>query len=230
MKIAIISDLHGYKLGFDWAVSQINALSPDEVWCLGDIVDGGGHDLYVIEGLIALNTFAVRGNHDEYNDLNLPRWAKCWLSELPIDIKRHGWWLTHASPRHLSEQIRDGISAWNAFDDCDFDSCIVGHSHISAVYRYKKEMGVEAECLPFVDESVSLELDYRHLVVCPSLAYNRIHHGHSYSNPAMLILDQEEKRLTLVRSDLNDMKNETANGSADCLEQVDIEQLIQYLQ
>ncbi len=76
--VAAISDLHvGAILGADWTaarVSQVNALKPDLIAVVGDIVEGHGNGqresriMSALDGLSApLGVWGVTGNHEHYS-------------------------------------------------------------------------------------------------------------------------------------------------------------------
>jgi putative phosphoesterase len=65
MRLAIISDLHGNLLAFEAALAELTADKPDQIICLGDIVERGPHPRDTLQCLKALNCAVVMGNTDE---------------------------------------------------------------------------------------------------------------------------------------------------------------------
>jgi diadenosine tetraphosphatase ApaH/serine/threonine PP2A family protein phosphatase len=156
MRIALLSDVHGNLPAFEAVLSDVDAQSPDEVWCLGDLVgygaqpDGcvglarercdlclaGNHDL-VVTGEIPISDFsssaaaAARWTQETIGDEPL-----AYLRSLvPADPEREPA-LFHASPRDpVWEYV---LSTWQA-DECidlmDARVGAVGHSHVALWFR-----------------------------------------------------------------------------------------------
>ncbi|MEP6978477.1 MAG: metallophosphoesterase, partial [Thermoleophilia bacterium] len=41
MRVAVVSDIHGNLHALEAVLSAVDALKPDELWCLGDLVGYG---------------------------------------------------------------------------------------------------------------------------------------------------------------------------------------------
>ncbi len=67
MKIAILADIHGNSLALDATLADIEPLSVDEYWILGDLVALGPDPVGVLQRLSLLpNCSFIRGNTDRY--------------------------------------------------------------------------------------------------------------------------------------------------------------------
>ncbi len=65
MKIAVISDIHGNGLALDAVLEDIADLTPDQIVCLGDAIQGGPQPDYVAARLRDLACPIVLGNADD---------------------------------------------------------------------------------------------------------------------------------------------------------------------
>jgi diadenosine tetraphosphatase ApaH/serine/threonine PP2A family protein phosphatase len=152
VRVAVVSDIHGNLHALEAVLAEIGRESPDEVWCLGDVVGYGprpneccalvreradlvlcgNHDLAVI-GALDLEEFsgdaarAARWTRDVLEDEN-----REWLATLQPTGKRDGAELFHASPRDpvwdyvLSEQV-----ALQSLRLTEAPIVLVGHSHVA---------------------------------------------------------------------------------------------------
>ena len=152
MRIALLSDIHGNLPAFEAVLADVDSQSPDELWCLGDLVGYGAQP----DGCVALVrercNLSLAGNHDLVVTGEIPiadfsssaaaaaRWTgeniadetMAYLKGLaPADPDREPA-LFHASPRDpVWEYV---LSSWQA-DEC-FDLMegrvgAVGHSHVA---------------------------------------------------------------------------------------------------
>lgn len=195
MKIAVIGDIHGYDKGLDKALEIIDFSDVDQIVCVGDMIDGYPQNNRVVEIIRGrTDMISIKGNHDELAIPGLKSENKEWLLTLPDRVCIEGWHFSHYSPRMREEHINDIYNAWNAFDDIDFNCAVVGHAHIQTVYRYKAEMASMAEEIGMHEEEINLDTSYRHIVVNPSLAYNR----RGSSNPAFTIIDTDRMSVRFI--------------------------------
>lgn len=127
MRIAAFSDIHADLPALERVLSAIDSFSPDEVWCLGDIVGLGGRDAAEVVDLVREKcAFALAGNHDAWvtgsltlDMLPLPRQRitltgqraelsheqLAWLVSLPSYAERAGVELWHGS-------AEDPLTGW----------------------------------------------------------------------------------------------------------------------
>lgn len=195
--LALLSDIHGHLPALERALEHIAAESPTAtIACLGDVVDGGSDDAACIDLLRTAGIPCLRGNHDEIHACPLEPHHDEWLSMLPTHGEWHGWTCSHFSPRAREEAITNDIHAWNAFDDEGFERYAVGHAHVPALYAYHRSMGVSCEAIAIDAEWIELDPTRRHLLVAPSLAYNRM----ADRRPGFVLIDGS--RISFRRLDI----------------------------
>jgi diadenosine tetraphosphatase ApaH/serine/threonine PP2A family protein phosphatase len=152
MRVAIASDIHGNRQGFEAVIEAAETAGADELWCLGDLVGygaepdacvaladahcaiclAGNHDLAVVDA-ISLEDFsrgaalAARWTRDVIS----PATREFLLSLSPID-RGEGFGLFHASPRDpVWEYVLSSLVAELCLDATDFRVSLIGHSHVA---------------------------------------------------------------------------------------------------
>ncbi len=157
MRYAIISDIHSNLAAFQAVLHDINGTgSIDRIWCLGDIVGYGPDPKECIELLRQYEHVCVAGNHDwgalekiDLNDFNPEAAAACrwtgqqlgpdeidYLANLPLTLQEGDFTLAHGSPREpIWEYLLSTYSARISFDYFQTKYCLVGHSHVPAVFE-----------------------------------------------------------------------------------------------
>lgn len=65
MKLAFISDIHANLPALQAVLKDIFQQQPDDIYCLGDLVNFAGWDNEVIELVRQLDITCIQGNHDE---------------------------------------------------------------------------------------------------------------------------------------------------------------------
>jgi len=65
MKLAFISDIHANLPALTAVLKDIEQQQPDDIYCLGDLVNFAGWDNEVIELVRRLDITCIQGNHDE---------------------------------------------------------------------------------------------------------------------------------------------------------------------
>jgi diadenosine tetraphosphatase ApaH/serine/threonine PP2A family protein phosphatase len=156
MRIALLSDVHGNLPAFEAVLADVDAQSPEEIWCLGDLVGYGAQP----DGCVGLARdrcdLSLAGNHDLVVTGDIPisdfsssaaaaaRWTQETIGEetmsylkglSPADPDREPA-LFHASPRDpVWEYV---LSSWQA-DECldlmDARVGAIGHSHVALWFR-----------------------------------------------------------------------------------------------
>lgn len=160
MRTLVISDIHANLTALE-AVLEDAVGQWDRVWFMGDLVGYGPNPNECVERLRELEpAVALSGNHDwavlgkldteEFNDdaRRLVRWTRAELTDenlaylegLPPREVTGMFTMAHASPRHpVWEYILDLQTALENFDYFDTPYCLVGHSHIPALFSLDEE-------------------------------------------------------------------------------------------
>ncbi len=151
----------------------------DEIWSLGDLVGYGPHPNEVVDRLTSLPFRSLAGNHDwgsigkaDLSYFNADARAACeWTaSVLREDVRAFlaglqtaavfgSVYAAHGSPRDpLWEYITNIRLAQANFGYFSTDVCLVGHSHVPVVFRWRQGVsGAEAFAteVPVLDSGVS---------------------------------------------------------------------------
>ena len=153
MRVAVISDIHANLPALEAAAEAIERESPDEIWCLGDLVGYGAAAERVLRlGAGARRRVCLVGNHDlgrarHARPRRLRRrrgrrrqvgadGARRRRARLPVGAcgrarSRDGVGLYHGSPR---DPVWEYVLSWEAARDAIHDSgtevTLVGHSHV----------------------------------------------------------------------------------------------------
>jgi diadenosine tetraphosphatase ApaH/serine/threonine PP2A family protein phosphatase len=155
MRTLVISDIHANLVALEAALADA-AGRYERIWFLGDLVGYGPNPNDCIERLRGLEpSVALSGNHDwavldkldteEFNTdaRKAVKWTRraltdenrAYLGELPPLWVEPTFTLVHASPRHpVWEYILDLQTALENFGHFDTPRCLVGHSHIPALF------------------------------------------------------------------------------------------------
>jgi diadenosine tetraphosphatase ApaH/serine/threonine PP2A family protein phosphatase len=152
MRIALLSDVHGNLPAFRSVLGAIENETPDEIWCLGDLVGYGAEPDGCVQ--LARETCAVclAGNHDLVVTKEIPisdfsssaaaaaLWTREHISADSLEFLRgrpasnpeREPGLYHGSPRDpVWEYV---LSTWQADECMDLMSsrvAAVGHSHVA---------------------------------------------------------------------------------------------------
>lgn len=160
MRYAIIADIHANLTAFMAVLVDIERRGEaEEVWCLGDIVGYGPEPHQCIELLRQTNHICVAGNHDlaaigevDTYEFNPDAAAACqwtarqltpqdiaYLQNLPLVAEKGDFTLVHGSPRQpVWEYILSISAAKENFAYFKSKFCLVSHSHVPLIFRYKK--------------------------------------------------------------------------------------------
>jgi len=156
MRYAILADIHGNLDAFQSVLQDIeNRGGVDEIWCLGDVVGYGPEPSACLALLRQYPHVCVAGNHDwaavgmiDTADFNPDAAAACrwtagqlsgsdkeYLRNLALTATRGEFTLAHGSPRDpLNEYIFSAAGAAGNFQGFGTDYCLVGHTHVPAVF------------------------------------------------------------------------------------------------
>lgn len=216
MPYAIISDIHANLEALGVVLADIAARRPDAIVCLGDFVGYGPDPVACIEQVRPLLSAAVRGNHDvaaletvdavaaKFNPFAYEAvvWTRRQLTEpvrgylegLPLRVTPDAFLCVHGSVRDpIEEYIFDIATARASFDAAPFTLCLVGHTHMPAVFTQAGESVVGEPLLP--GQSLRLQSDRRYIINVGSVGQPR----DGDPRAAYLWLDTAEQVATLVR-------------------------------
>jgi diadenosine tetraphosphatase ApaH/serine/threonine PP2A family protein phosphatase len=137
-------------------LADVAAASPDDVWCLGDLVGYGADPDACVELTLERCSVVLAGNHDLAVIGELPidefssaaaasaRWTAATMAErnlsalralAPLDVD-HEVGLFHASPRDpVWEYVLSTLLADLCLDAQRHRVCLVGHSHVALAFR-----------------------------------------------------------------------------------------------
>ena len=152
MKVAVLSDVHGTLAALEAVLADIDAVAPDELWCLGDLVGYNARPNECVALVRDRVDLSLVGNHDLVvrGDLSLEefssdaaaaaRWSRevlsaderTYLRKLAPLGDRDGVSLYHASPRDpIWEYVVTPDVALACLARQRTDLALVGHSHVA---------------------------------------------------------------------------------------------------
>ncbi len=157
MRLALLSDIHGNREGFEAVLADIAARDIDRVVFLGDLVGYGpdpGWCLDRVEAMVAAGAICVRGNHDravgvpdgtlnaaarrviDWTVDRLNARQKLFLSELPLTVRDGDTLFVHASANGPADWIyvNSEHKAMPSFRVCDARLIFCGHVHRAQLY------------------------------------------------------------------------------------------------
>ncbi len=155
MRILVFSDIHSNLTALEAVLAA--AGNVDAYWCLGDLV-GYGPDPNECIALVRdlPNLVCVRGNHDAatlgevdqntfnheaslaitWTKRNLNAESQEFLLSLPERMLMDDITLVHGSPRNpVWDYIMDAMTAERMFQFFDTRICLVGHTHVPAIWK-----------------------------------------------------------------------------------------------
>jgi diadenosine tetraphosphatase ApaH/serine/threonine PP2A family protein phosphatase len=178
----VLSDIHSNLPALEAVLAAVGAV--EGLWVLGDIVGYGGQPDEVVARLSDENAVAVQGNHDAavlgripvetFNDLareavawttsTISSTTRSWLALQPERRVEGDFTLVHGSPREpLWEYLATIPSARAALGAFESRHCLVGHTHVPAVFR--DDDGRIASLV--VEDGTRLQLDERRCILNP---------------------------------------------------------------
>jgi len=128
----------------------------DVIWCLGDLIGYGPNPNECVALLREHEHISLSGNHDwaalgklDIQNFNIEaqaaiQWTRNaltdqtrdYLDALPTKMVREPFTLAHASPRQpVWEYILDPYTAATNFEYFDTPYCLVGHTHVPALFE-----------------------------------------------------------------------------------------------
>jgi predicted phosphodiesterase len=156
VKIAVVSDIHANWHALDAVLADLEVQSPDEVWCLGDLVGYGPQPNRCTDAIRSCVQFCLAGNHDlgvigsvglddfSPDAATVARWTastlegepRSFLESLSPSGDRNGVQMFHGSPKDpVWEYVLSEGAARSALDMTTSDLILVGHSHIPIALR-----------------------------------------------------------------------------------------------
>lgn len=159
MELALISDIHGNLEALEAVLDEVDALHPDLVYCLGDLVGYGadpGPCVHKARGAVAA---CLLGNHDaavvgltdptyfnpvareavEWTQRQLDAESLAYLRGLPLALSLDGALLVHSTPFRPEEwhYLTDTFIASRSFASFSDPMAFVGHSHQPVVFVFR---------------------------------------------------------------------------------------------
>jgi diadenosine tetraphosphatase ApaH/serine/threonine PP2A family protein phosphatase len=159
MRVLVFSDIHSNLTALEAVLSIAGKM--DAYWCLGDIVGYGPDPNECIERVRELpNLSVVRGNHDAatlgevdqhtfnheaslaitWTKRELNAESKEYLLTLPEKLVLDDITLVHGSPRNpVWDYVMDFMTATRMFSYFETRVCIVGHTHVPAIWKEESQ-------------------------------------------------------------------------------------------
>jgi diadenosine tetraphosphatase ApaH/serine/threonine PP2A family protein phosphatase len=152
MRVAVISDVHANEQALDVVLEEVDAWSPEAVWCLGDVVGYGPAPNRCCEVVSGRADVCLIGNHDlvalgtlDVADFNeeaaaaalwtrgeLDERSRSFLSALEPSASVDGAELFHASARDpVWEYVLSAEAAYFSLLKTTAPLVLVGHSHVA---------------------------------------------------------------------------------------------------
>ena len=231
MRILIVSDIHANLVALDTVLAH--AAPFDRVWCLGDVVGYGPEPNACIERLRSFDLLCLAGNHDwaalgkldleEFNPdaRRAAMWTReqltpenlAWLGALPerVPTQAERFTLVHGSPRYpIWEYVMTPVVARANFDYFDTPICLMGHTHVPVIYRYRtNDRTATADLLP---ENTPVKLNPDRMMVNPG-SVGQPRDGDPRA--AFAILDPDALSLTHYRIDYDIVATQTKMEQAE---------------
>jgi predicted phosphodiesterase len=192
MRLAIFSDVHGQLGRLVACLEAIARIGSDEVWCLGDAIDGlSAHSPELTVACVgAINDLCavkLAGNHEAWalQDQSLPDAAAAVIARWSVAAQRDGILAVHGSPHnpllgHLSEErdVREALRRLTGW------LCAHGHTHQPALWIARRDGTIQRQHRP---TSQRLGRSMR-AVACPGALTG--------PDPCWLLVDTVRRQLT----------------------------------
>jgi diadenosine tetraphosphatase ApaH/serine/threonine PP2A family protein phosphatase len=152
VRIAVFSDIHSNLHALEAVLADVERESPDELWCLGDVIGYGPRPNECIDLVRERTALSLCGNHDlavlgtldiaEFSGdaARAAEWtrgvllapAREWLATLSPAAERDGAQLFHGSPRDaVWDYVLSEDAAYTSLMLTTAPVVMVGHSHIA---------------------------------------------------------------------------------------------------
>ena len=167
MRCLVLSDIHANLTAFEAVLADAGRF--DVIWCLGDVIGYGPDPNECVARLREYAHLCLSGNHDwaalgkldlrgfntdaristEWTTKHLAPAARAYLQALPPSRIEAGYTLAHGSPRQpIWEYILDPLTAQHNFSAFDTTICLVGHTHIPAMFHLPNRSASSQACEP----------------------------------------------------------------------------------
>ena len=190
MSILVMSDIHGNLQALK-AVLNNTVGEYKKIWVLGDIAGYGPEPGKCLDLLIDHGALIVAGNHDwavcgkidiayfnsqakaaiRIHQRMIPHEQKQILANLPIVLKRQSVTISHANPLDpIWGYVLDNATAASILHKAETSLTLVGHSHITALWRSMPEGTYR---IPISYEKTYSYAEYPHLANPGSVGQSR---------------------------------------------------------
>jgi diadenosine tetraphosphatase ApaH/serine/threonine PP2A family protein phosphatase len=192
MRLAIFSDVHGQVARLSACLEAIARVGADELWCLGDAVDGLSAlapELTVacVRAIDDVCAVKLAGNHEAWalQDRAFPDAAATLLASWGVCAQRDGILAVHGSPRNpLMGHLSDERDVREAFRRLPGWLCVHGHTHQAALWIHRSDGTIERQQRP----TSKLLGRSMQAVACPGAV--------SGPHACWLLVDTKRRRLT----------------------------------
>lgn len=169
MRVLVFSDVHSNLTALNAVLERERNI--DAYWCLGDIVGYGPDPNECIERVRKLpNLICVRGNHDAATIGEVDQqtfnheaglaitWTKRvinaeskeYLLSLPERDRYNDITIVHGSPRNpVWDYVMDFRTALHMFTYFETRVCLVGHTHVPAIWQESAEKAPTSPVMDF---------------------------------------------------------------------------------
>lgn len=165
MRLALLTDIHGNLPALEAVLADIDAVKPDEVWCLGDVVGYGAQPNECTRLVAERTTLCLAGNHDlavldaidvstfsraaaeaaQWTRAQLDDEAREYLAGLAAGDESGEVAVYHASPRdHVWEYVLWPEQAGECMARQATRVALIGHSHVALCFRAAEDGDPEA--------------------------------------------------------------------------------------
>jgi len=210
MRIAILSDVHANAEALAEVTAAVRKLSPDRVYCLGDVVGYGASPQECCDRVRELAQVTLLGNHDaavsgrmdysyyyeaarralDWTAQSLSAESLAWLRSLPYADRIGSVGFSHGSPVmpaeyeyvFAMEQARELLPHLARLPEVTF----IGHSHLCKAFA----LGEDGEVADVGAPRFELSPGRRHIVSVGSVGQPR-----DYDNRACFVLYDGDARL-----------------------------------
>lgn len=159
MKVAVISDIHGFSLALDRVLADI-AAEPgiDRIIAAGDLAEGGPDPVGVVDRLRQEGIPSVQGNTDRdlaagVRNSTPARWVSrqlgkerlAWLGSLPFELRvspngagdpANDLLVVHANPRDMDRHLHPDFSEREAREMIgDTPAAVIAFGHLHIAYQ-----------------------------------------------------------------------------------------------